>query len=114
MITNSLKRVKILIISLNHLLLNLDENCHLIISSRRLLTLPDMPLLVARNEVGGISYEEIAFSAEEIQSLLLRNYQVNITEQSAEEISTITEGWITGLLLSTQLLGEEIRGENTY
>ena len=93
----------------NHLLLNLDENCHLIISSRRLLTLPDMPLLVARNDVGGISYEEIAFSVEEIQSLLLRNYQVNITEQSAEEICTITEGWITGLLLSTQLLEEEIK-----
>jgi len=92
----------------NRFLLDVDENCHLIVSSRRLLTLPDMPLLVARNQVGGISFEEIAFTSEEIQELLLKNYHLTITDQSAEEITRQTEGWITGLLLSTHLLEDEI------
>jgi LuxR family transcriptional regulator, maltose regulon positive regulatory protein len=67
-----------------------------------------MPLLVARNQVGGISFEEISFSAEEIQDLLLKNYHLTINDQTAAEITQQTEGWITGLLLSTQLLGDEI------
>jgi ATP/maltotriose-dependent transcriptional regulator MalT/two-component SAPR family response regulator len=93
---------------INQFLQDVDENCHLIVSSRRLLSLPDMPLLVARNQVGGISYEEISFSAEEIQSLVLQNYHISLTSKSAEEISKLTEGWITGLLLSTHILGNEI------
>ncbi len=92
----------------NRFLQEVDENCHLIVSSRRLLTLPDMPLLVARNQVGGISFEEISFSAEEIQQLFLQNYHKTITDKTAEEITQQTEGWITGLLLSSQLLEGEI------
>src|SRR4030042_3341246 len=44
------------------------ENCHLILSSRTLLSLPDLPLLVARSQVGGIGFEELAFQAAELQS----------------------------------------------
>ena len=78
------------------------------VSSRRLLTLSDMPLLVARNQVGGLSFEEISFTSREIQELLLKNYHITITDKSADEITQQTEGWITGLLLSTQLLEDEI------
>ena len=92
----------------NRFLQDVDENCHLIVSSRRLLTLPDMPLLVARNQVGGISFEEIAFSAKEIQELLLKNYHLTVSDKVAEELTQQTEGWITGLLLSTQFLEDEI------
>jgi len=93
---------------INRFLQDVDENCHLIVSSRRLLTLSDMPLLVARNQVGGISFEEISFSAGEIQELLLKNYHLTISDTSAEDITQQTEGWITGLLLSTHLLEGEI------
>lgn len=93
---------------INRFLQDVDENCHLMVSSRRLLTLPDMPLLVARNQVGGISFEEIAFTANEIQDLLLKNYHLTISDKSADEITQQTEGWITGLLLSTQLLDDQI------
>ncbi|MGI6741022.1 MAG: tetratricopeptide repeat protein [Brevefilum sp.] len=92
----------------NQFIQDVDENCHLMISSRRLLTLPDMPLLVARNQVGGISYKEVSFLPDELQALLLKNYHLSISDQSAESITQQTEGWITGLLLSTQLLEEEI------
>ena len=93
---------------INRFLQDVDENCHLMVSSRRLLTLPDMPLLVARNQVGGISFEEIAFTANEIQDLLLKNYHLTISDKSADEITQQTEGWITGLLLSTQLMDDQI------
>ena len=93
---------------INSFLQSADENVHLMVSSRRLLTLSDMPLLVARNQVGGLSFEEISFTANEIQELLLKNYHLTVSDQSAEEITQQTEGWITGLLLSTQLLDDEI------
>lgn len=93
---------------INQFLQRVDDNCHLIVSSRRLLTLADMPLLVARNQVGGISFEEISFTADEIQDLLLKNYHLTISDKAAEDITEQTEGWITGLLLSTQLLDDQI------
>ncbi len=93
---------------INRFIQDADENCHLMVSSRRLLTLSDMPLLVARNQVGGLSFEEIAFTSNEIQELLLKNYHLTISDKSAEDITYQTEGWITGLLLSTQLLDDEI------
>ncbi|MCJ7694721.1 MAG: tetratricopeptide repeat protein, partial [Anaerolineaceae bacterium] len=42
------------------------------------------------------------------RSLLLRNFQMTISEETALDITGQTEGWITGLLLSTHLIKEEI------
>jgi LuxR family transcriptional regulator, maltose regulon positive regulatory protein len=81
-----------------------DENCHLILATRALLALPDMPLMVARSMVGGLSFEELTFSSEEIFSLVLQNYNITLSKVALEELSIATEGWITGLLLSTQMM----------
>jgi LuxR family transcriptional regulator, maltose regulon positive regulatory protein len=87
---------------------DVDENGHMFIASRTLLTLPDFPLMVARSQVGGLSFEELAFQSEELQSLLLQNYQISISDQVSQEYVSQTEGWITGLLLSTQAIQEKI------
>lgn len=79
-----------------------DENCHIILASRSLLQLTDLPLMVARSQVGGLSFEELSFTALEIQSLVLQNYQRTISYELAEELWRETEGWITGLLMSAQ------------
>jgi len=80
----------------------MDDNCHVVVSSRTLLSLPDLPLMVARSQVGGLGFEELAFQAEEIQNLIQQNYKTAISDMAAAEIAHDTEGWITGLLLSTQ------------
>jgi LuxR family transcriptional regulator, maltose regulon positive regulatory protein len=87
---------------------NVDENCHLVILSRSMLPLPDLPLMVARSQVGGMGFHELAFQPEEIQDLLMQNYQLTIPKTTAEEIARESEGWITGVLLSSQLMGQGV------
>jgi len=93
---------------INRLLLMAEENCHLVISSRRLLPLPDMPLLVARGQVGGLGFEELAFNNEEIKELYLQNHHVTLSDREVEDLMQMTEGWITGLILSTQISGGKV------
>ncbi|MBE3118231.1 MAG: tetratricopeptide repeat protein, partial [Candidatus Atribacteria bacterium] len=77
------------------------ENCHVILASRRLPTLPDITLMVARQQVSGFDLEELAFRPDEIRTLFKKNYGVKLADDATEELVRQTEGWITGLLLST-------------
>ncbi len=77
-----------------------DENCHVVLSSRTVFNLLDMPLIVGREEVEGLDFVELAFRPEEIQALLAQNHQRTISEQEARELAEKSEGWITGLQLS--------------
>ncbi len=92
---------------LNRITLEMSENCHMVISSRTLLTLPDLTLLVARSQVGGLSFEELAFLPEEIKQLFSVNYHQSLSEEAALDLVEQTEGWITGLLLTAQLSPKE-------
>ena len=69
-----------------------DDNCHIAITSRKLLTLPDLPLMVARAQVGGLSVEELAFQPAEIQKLYSQMFDKDIDLREAEEISAACEG----------------------
>jgi len=76
------------------------ENCHVILSSRRLPTLPDITLMVARQQVSGFDLEQLAFQPNEIRSLFEMDYGITLADSVLEELMHQTEGWITGLHLS--------------
>jgi ATP/maltotriose-dependent transcriptional regulator MalT/DNA-binding SARP family transcriptional activator len=88
---------------ISRILVDLEENCHVIIASRTLLPLDDITLLTARSMVGGISFEELSFLPEEIQQLYSQNYHLNLTSREAETILDRTEGWVTGVILVSHL-----------
>ena len=89
---------------LNRFVQDVDENCHIVILSRALLPLEDLPLMVARSQVGGLGFQELAFSTDEIQQLMEQNYHQAMPRSVAELLAEKTEGWITGLLLSAHNL----------
>ena len=93
---------------INHFVQYVDENCHLVLSTRKLPALPDLPLMVARSEVGGLGFQALAFRRDEIRNLILRNYNLTISRDDAEDLVQQTEGWITGLLLSAQTMGQSM------
>jgi len=88
---------------INDLLRYLPQNCHLIISSR---TLPHLTFsrLIACQESTGLGTAELGFTAAEIQTLLKQAHHLNIPDEQAEELARESEGWITGILLTTHTI----------
>jgi LuxR family maltose regulon positive regulatory protein len=88
---------------LDTLLQNLPDNCHIIVSTRTIprLTPKGMALLVARREIEGLGTNDLKFDAAEIRSLLAQNYHQHIPLEQAEALARESEGWITGILLTT-------------
>lgn len=88
---------------INRLVQDSDENCHVILTSRTLIALPDLPLMVARSQVGGLGAEDLAFTPQEVQAFFQQTLHQPIPESLAYELTRLSEGWITGLLLSSQI-----------
>ncbi|MFB0546909.1 MAG: tetratricopeptide repeat protein, partial [Anaerolineae bacterium] len=96
---------------MGYLLQYTDEHCHLIVSSRTLPGIPNQALLSARNQMAGLSTDELRFTAEEIQALIKQNYDLDMPADKAEELALHSEGWITSILLTTQTMwGKLIEG----
>jgi len=95
---------------LGSLLQRLPENCHLIIASRTIPTLTprDLAVLTARQEVAGLGARELRFTAQEIQQLVLQNYHQELPDDVAQELARQSEGWITGIVLSTQATWKDL------
>lgn len=93
---------------INHFVQQVDENCHLVLSTRKLPALPDLPLMVARSQVGGLGFQMLAFQRQELQALLLQNYGLTIQDVEANRLVEQTEGWITGLVLSAQTMDFQV------
>lgn len=89
---------------INRFLQDVDQNCHVVVLSRVLLALLDLPLMLAQGQASGIGLQELAFRPDEIKSLLMQNYHQVISDAMAQELAQKTDGWITGLLLTAQTM----------
>src|SRR5215208_6437834 len=76
------------------------EYVHLILATRNLPNLPGAPLMIARNQVGGLSFEELSFYPEEIQQLFQQNNGILLSPQDAQALVKETEGWIAAIHLT--------------
>ena len=85
------------------LLATLPEQAHLIVAGR---TLPPLSYfgLVAHQQIVGLNEEQLRFSPEETQALLRLRNQLDVPAEAAEALVANTEGWITGILLTTHLM----------
>lgn len=99
---------------LNRFLQLVDENCHILLSSRTLPELDDVTLMVAREQVAGISHAELAFVPREVQALYVQNYRQHLSDESAGEIVQQTGGWITGMVLSSLPGVMRVSGVDTF
>lgn len=94
---------------ISRFLQDMDENCHILITSRTLLSLPILPAMAARSEVGGFSFEELAFQPDEIQKLYEQTQHTEISQEDAIELLNRTEGWITGIILTSRISQREVK-----
>lgn len=97
----------------NRFLQLVDENCHLIISSRTLPELDDVTLMVAREQVAGINHMDLAFQPRELQALYAQNHHKHLSDEKANELINKTGGWITGMALS-ESAGMQVANVDTY
>ena len=91
-----------------------DDNCHVLLSSRTLPALADVTLMVAREQVAGLSHAELAFVPREVQALYAQNYHQHLSDDVAHEFIEQTGGWITGMILSNLPGVTRVSGVDTF
>lgn len=91
---------------------DVDENCHVVFTSRILLALPVLTLLAGRAQVSGLGFEDLAFNEDEIQKLFLQNQKRTLSAEEVQLILQKTEGWITGILIKDQVHPARLKGRS--
>ncbi len=88
---------------LDQLLHYLPEHAHLIVAGR---TLPRGPLvrLAAQSAVAGLGPNDLRFTPAEVRELLASKYDLQVTDDQANKLVEESEGWITGILLTSQAM----------
>ena len=82
---------------------HLPDQAHLVMAGRTLPTL-QFARLAAKQQIAGLSEEHLRFRPDEVQALLKLRNRVDMPPAVAEALVANTEGWITGILLTTHLM----------
>jgi LuxR family maltose regulon positive regulatory protein len=102
---------------MNALLREMPPALHLLLISRHVPSLRITPL-VAAQQSAGFSEEHLRFTAAEVQELVAARNRITLPAAEAEALASASEGWVTGILLSSHLLwkglslGEGITGRD--
>jgi ATP/maltotriose-dependent transcriptional regulator MalT/DNA-binding SARP family transcriptional activator len=79
-------------------------NCCMIVAGRTVPGRLPIVALASKQQVAGLGSNDLRFTAEEVETLIKRVYDVNLSPDDAEALAQDSEGWITGILLSTHSL----------
>src|SRR5579884_3449 len=85
------------------LLKHAPENFKLIISSRTMPRL-QMSRLAALRQAAGLGQNELRFTVDEVRALMRESYQTILPDRVIEELTVRSEGWITGIILTTHTM----------
>jgi LuxR family transcriptional regulator, maltose regulon positive regulatory protein len=80
----------------------LPDHCTLVIESRAMPKL-QLASLISRRQIQGFGRNKLRFTGQDIQDLAPLLDTETLTAEEAERLSDSFDGWITGLLLGTQL-----------
>ncbi|GAB4409714.1 MAG: BTAD domain-containing putative transcriptional regulator [Anaerolineales bacterium] len=80
------------------------ENCCLIVAGRTVPGRLPIVTLASKQQVAGLGSNDLRFTPDEIQALVRQVYDVELSAEDAHALAQDTEGWITGILLSTHRL----------
>ena len=86
----------------NSLLKNLPSNCHIIVSSRSSIVLPELSRLIMQRKANCLDISRLSFTSSEVQDLFANNYDTDLTISKADRMVRETDGWIVALILKAQ------------
>ncbi|MHB8621707.1 MAG: tetratricopeptide repeat protein, partial [Chloroflexota bacterium] len=88
---------------LDLLLRHAPENLKLILSSR---SMPRLRLsrMAAMRQAAGVGSNDLRFTVDEVRTLMRDKYQTPLSDRAAEELASTSEGWITGIILTTHTM----------
>ncbi len=95
---------------LDHLLRYLPGHAHVIVAGR---ALPRGPLvrLAAQSAVAGLGLNDLRFTAAEVHELIASKRDIRLTDDQVAQLAEDSEGWITGILLTSQAMRRELLAE---
>jgi LuxR family maltose regulon positive regulatory protein len=88
---------------MNAVLRDLPPALHLLLISRHVPPLHITPL-VAGQQTAGFSEEHLRFTPSEVQELVVVRNRISLPDAEAEVLVSASEGWVTGILLTSHLL----------
>jgi ATP/maltotriose-dependent transcriptional regulator MalT/DNA-binding SARP family transcriptional activator len=80
------------------------ENCCLIVAGRTVPGRLPIVALASKQQVAGLGSNDLRFTPEETVLLVRQMYGLELRPEEAEALAQDSEGWITGILLSTHSL----------
>jgi len=86
---------------LDEFIFRVPQKAHLILSARALPTKLALARLAIRQELATLKDSDLRFTAEETQTLVRKNFHVELSLPEADKWVEHSEGWIAGLLLTT-------------
>ncbi|HEU4322322.1 MAG TPA: BTAD domain-containing putative transcriptional regulator [Roseiflexaceae bacterium] len=96
---------------INDLVTQIAMRCpdiHVILASRSHPTLSNQMLLTARRQFSSIDESQLRFQADEIAAVLAAEGSDRVTDEQAETLVKLSDGWIAGVLLAFQMAGGDI------